>query len=386
MSGGGGSSTTVQKSDPWAGQQPYLSDVFSGAQNTYDQYAGNPSSSVAGFTPMQQQAMGLTQGVASGTNFGNASNVNNAAGNYTTNLLNGNYLNSNPGNASFSKFANGDMMNNPYMTGMANAAADSITRAYQNATAPQTASSFAGSGRYGSGAYQNAVSQNQQDLATQLGNSMNNLYGGMYQSNMGNMLQGAQGLSTNYNTASQQQLAGSANAPNIVNSVNSGISNLYNMGGNQQALQQQQINAPWQLLNNYSNLIQGQYGGNMSTQTPYYSNQLSGAMGGAMGGAALGSMLSSGSGWGTGAGAAAGGLMGAFSDRRLKTDIKKTGEILPNGLPVYKYRYIWDKPKTERIGVMADDVRKMVPEAVWRDSSGFDKVDYDMIGGANGSV
>ena len=377
MSGGGGSTTTVQKSDPWSGQQPYLENVFSGAQNAYNQYAGNPSSSVAGFTPMQQQAIGMTQGVANGTNFGNASGVNNAAGDYTKNLLNGNYLNANPGNAAFGKFASGDMMNNPYMTGMANAAADSITRAYQNATAPQTASAFAGSGRYGSGAYGNAVSQNQQDLATQLGNSMNNLYGGMYQSNMGNMLQGAQGLSGNYNTASQQQLAGSANAPNIVNSVNGAISNLYNMGGNQQALQQNQINAPWQQLNNFSNLIQGQYGSHVTSSEPYFQNQMAGAMGGAVNGAMLGSLTNSG--WGTGLGAAAGGLMGAFSDRRLKTDIKKTGEHLANGLPLYRYRYIWDSPKTERVGVMADDVRKMVPDAVWRDSSGFGAVDYAAV-------
>jgi hypothetical protein len=377
MSSGGGSTTTVQKSDPWSGQQPYLENVFSGAQNTYNQYAGNPSSSVAGFTPLQQQAIGMTQGVANGTNVGNAAGVNNAAGNYTTNLLNGNYLNSNPGNAAFGKFASGDMMNNPYMTGMANAAADSITRAYQNATAPQTASSFAGSGRYGSGAYQNAVSQNQQDLATQLGNSMNNLYGGMYQNNMSNMLQGAQGLSGNYNTASQQQLAGSANAPNIVNSVNGAISNLYNMGGNQQALQQNQLNAPWQQLNNFSNLIQGQYGSNVTASEPYFQNQMAGAMGGAVNGAMLGSL--SNSGWGTGLGAAAGGLMGAFSDRRLKTDIKRTGQHLANGLPLYRYRYIWDAPKTERVGVMADDVRKLVPEAVWRDPSGFDAVDYAAV-------
>ena len=377
MSGGGGSTTTVQKSDPWSGQQPYLENVFSGAQNTYNQYAGNPASSVAGFTPLQQQAIGATQGVANGTNFGNAAGVNNAAGNYTANLLNGNYLNANPGNAAFGKFASGNMMNNPYMTGMANAAADSITRAYQNATAPQTASSFAGSGRYGSGAYQNAVSQNQQDLATQLGNSMNNLYGGMYQNNMSNMLQGAQGLSGNYNTASQQQLAGSANAPNIVNSVNGAISNLYNMGGNQQALQQNQLNAPWQQLNNFSNLIQGQYGSNVTASEPYFQNQMAGAMGGAVNGAMLGSL--SNSGWGTGLGAAAGGLMGAFSDRRLKTDIKRTGQHLANGLPLYRYRYIWDTPKTERVGVMADDVRKMVPDAVWRDSSGFDAVDYAAV-------
>lgn len=303
----GGSTQTVQRSDPWSGQQGYLSNVFQGAQDVYSHQAANPSSSVAGFTPAQQQAMQLTQNVANGTDFGNASTVNNSAGNYTTNLLNGNYLNSNPGSAAFNKFASGDMMNNPYMTGMANAAADSITRAYQTATAPQTASAFAGSGRYGSGAYGNAVSQNQQDLATQLGNSMNNLYGGMYQNNMQNMLQGAQGLSTNYNTAAQQQLQGSMNAPNIVNSVNGGISNLYNMGGNQQALNQQQINAPWQLLNNFSNLVQGQYGGTMTSTQPYYQNRMAGGMGGAMGGAMLGSAFGP---IGMGIGALGGGLMG----------------------------------------------------------------------------
>ncbi|WP_296226910.1 tail fiber domain-containing protein [Ralstonia sp. UBA689] len=379
MSGGGGSTTTVQKSDPWSGQQPYLENVFSGAQNAYNQYAGNPSSSVARFTPMQQQAIGATQGVANGTNFGNAANVNNAAGGYTTNLLNGNYLNSNPGNAAFSKFSSGDMMNNPYMTGMANAATDSITRAYQTATAPQTASAFAGSGRYGSGAYQNQVSQNQQDLATQLGNSMNSLYGNMYQNNMSNMLQGAQGLSQNYNTASQQQLAGAANAPNIVNSVNSGISNLHNMGGNQQALQQNQLNAPWQQLNNFSNLIQGQYGSNVTASEPYFQNQMAGALGGAVNGAALGTAFGGGYGYGTGIGAALGGAMGAFSDRRLKLDVEATGEHLANGLPLYSFRYLWDEPNIRRRGVMADEVRKVAPHAVWRDPSGFDAVDYAAV-------
>lgn len=381
--GGGGTTSTVTKSDPWSGQQPYLQSVFGGAQNAYGQYASDPSSSVAGFTPQQQQAMGLTQNVANATNAGNAAAVNNAAGNYTTNLVNGNYLNSNPGNAAFSQFANGSMNNNPYMQGMANAAADSITRNYQTATAPQTTSQMEGSGRYGSGAMANAQSQNEQNLATQLGNSMNNLYGGMYQTNMANQLQGAQGLSSNYNTASQQQLAGSANAPNIVNSVNGAISNLYNMGGNQQALNQSQINAPWQLLNNYSNLIQGQYGGQTSTQQPYYTNQMAGAMGGAMGGAALGSMLSNGSNYGSGAGALLGGAMGAYSDRRLKSDIEPTGESLDNGLPLYRYRYLWDASHVRRMGVMSDDVRKIAPHAVARDASGFDKVDYDAIGGAH---
>ena len=307
-SGGGGNTTTVTKSDPWSGQQPYLSNVFQGAQNAYNQFSGNPASSIAGFTPMQQSAMGQTQNIANATNLGLSPAVNNAAGSYTTNLLNGSYLNANPGSSAFGKFANGSMMSNPYEAGALDAANNAITRAYQTATAPNTASAFEAAGRYGSGAYGNAVSQNQQDLATQLGNADASLVNSMYQQNMGNMLAGAQGLSQNYNTAAQQQLAGSMNAPNITNSINGALTNEYNMGGNQQALQQAQINAPWQMLNNFSNLIQGQYGGQSSTTQPYYQNQMAGAMGGAMGGAALGSMIMPGI--GTGIGAGIGGLMG----------------------------------------------------------------------------
>lgn len=367
--GGGGNTTTTTKADPWSGQQPYLQNVFSGATNAYNQYKNDPASSVAGFTPMQQQAMQATQGVANGTNFGNAAGVNNAAGSYTSNVLNGN-TSANPASSAFANFANGSMMNSPYQSAALDAANNAITRAYQTATAPQTASNFAASGRYGSGAYGQAVSQNQQDLATQLGNTDASLVNSMYQQNMGNMLAGAQGLS-------QQQAAALSNAPNTVNSINAAATNLYNMGGNQQALQQQQINAPWDLLNRYSNLIQGQYGGSSSTTQPYYQNQAAGALGGAASGAAMGSMFGP---WGTAIGGIGGGLLGMFSDRRLKADIKPTGERLENGLPIYRYRYVWDEPNVRRFGVMADDVRLSAPWAVWRDESGFDKVDYGAIG------
>lgn len=372
---GGGGGTTTTKADPWEGQQPYLRQVFSSANDTFQNQYGNPSASVASFTPAQQQAMGATQGIANGTNFGFSPTVNNANGNYTTNLLNGQYLNANPGSGAFSKFANGGMMSNPYQTGAVNAANDAITRSYQTATAPQTASAFEGAGRYGSGAYGNAVSQNQQDLATQLGNTDASMLSGMYQQNMQNMLAGAQGLSQNYNVASQQQLAGSSNAPNVVNSINAAGTNLYNMGGNQQALEQAQINAPWTLLNNYSNLIQGNYGG--TTSTPYYQNQMAGALGGAASGAMMGASYG---GIGAIPGAVIGGVAGYFSDRRLKVDIEPTGGRLENGIPLYRYRYLWDAPRTRRVGVMADDVRCIAPQAVSRDASGFDMVNYDALG------
>lgn len=62
-----------------------------------------------------------------------------------------------------------------------------------------------------------------------------------------------------------------------------------------------------------------------------------------------------------------------YSDRRLKTDVEKVG-TLDNGLPVYSYRYKGsDAPE---IGVMAQDVRKHNPDAVHRQPSGYDAVDY----------
>jgi hypothetical protein len=61
-----------------------------------------------------------------------------------------------------------------------------------------------------------------------------------------------------------------------------------------------------------------------------------------------------------------------FSDRRLKTDISRVG-ALDNGLPVYAYRYIDGGPV--HIGVMADEVQAVKPEAV-ADVGGFLAVNY----------
>ena len=69
-------------------------------------------------------------------------------------------------------------------------------------------------------------------------------------------------------------------------------------------------------------------------------------------------------------------LLSLWSDRRLKRDIKKIG-TLPSGLNVYSYRYVWGGP--EQQGVMADEVRAVIPHAVIEDASGFLKVDYSQV-------
>lgn len=81
-------------------------------------------------------------------------------------------------------------------------------------------------------------------------------------------------------------------------------------------------------------------------------------------------------------GAALGGLFGLAgslgsaaiaSDRRLKTEIKRVG-TLDNGLPVYSYRY--KSGGAVHLGLMADEVEKLHPEAVVEGHNGFKAVKY----------
>jgi len=82
--------------------------------------------------------------------------------------------------------------------------------------------------------------------------------------------------------------------------------------------------------------------------------------------------------WGTAANIfrAAGPTMMAFSDRRLKTDIEKIGER-EDGLGVYVYRYLWSPVRY--IGVMAQEVLKVKPEAVIHTPSGYMAVNYGAL-------
>jgi Chaperone of endosialidase len=65
-----------------------------------------------------------------------------------------------------------------------------------------------------------------------------------------------------------------------------------------------------------------------------------------------------------------------MSDRRLKKNIKALGTYL-KGIPLYEFEYLWSKAKY--IGVMADEVKKVMPQAVIRHESGFDMVNYGML-------
>ncbi len=72
-----------------------------------------------------------------------------------------------------------------------------------------------------------------------------------------------------------------------------------------------------------------------------------------------------------------GGGAGGPSDLRLKHEIQNVGE-LPNGLPLYRFKYTWSDK--EWVGVMAQDVLKVMPQAVSTGPEGYYRVNYRMLG------
>lgn len=63
------------------------------------------------------------------------------------------------------------------------------------------------------------------------------------------------------------------------------------------------------------------------------------------------------------------------SDRRLKTDVRRIGAW--RNLPLYLYRYVWGGPL--RLGVMAQDVIRVRPEAIVPMRGGYMAVDYGRL-------
>jgi hypothetical protein len=72
----------------------------------------------------------------------------------------------------------------------------------------------------------------------------------------------------------------------------------------------------------------------------------------------------------------------AFSDIRMKENINRIG-TLPNGLPFYNFEY---KPEFKdiaghgvHIGVMAQEVEMVQPEAVITNANGYKMVNYGAL-------
>ena len=149
---------------------------------------------------------------------------------------------------------------------------------------------------------------------------------------------GAMGLSSSLGSAGQQTAMAPGNQ--YMQGLASGAGTI--MQGNQMGIQGQ-----GQIMNTQANL----YGQKMAAQ-------------GEMMGAALG------------IGAA---FAGRPSDRRLKENIELVGRDERTGLPLYEFEYKGGDGRVF-LGVMADDVEKVYPEAVLEMSNGYMAVDYKLLG------
>lgn len=313
MSTGGGTTTTntVQNSAPWGPMQPYLTDLASQAQSLQASQQGQTAmpSSVAGFSPVTQQALDATaQRAMTGSPLVSAADqsANNlmtpgmAPGMATlTGQLSG-YAD--PGNA----YAMAGAGSNPALNQAANIlAANSgpnpyLDQMYQAASQPvidQVNAQFGLAGRTGSAA-------NQQELTRDLGNLAGNIYGSNYlaeqqlgqnaasqlasigqnlasrQLTAGNQLSAnalnqanisanaANALNSQYNTGNNLALSAAGLAPQLASLDYTDLQNLLNVGGAYDALNQNVLNnqlqqwqyaqqQPWNILNAYGGVVSG---------------------------------------------------------------------------------------------------------------------------------
>jgi hypothetical protein len=230
--------TVTNTTAPWSGQQPYLTFGFQQAQDLFNQGGPQyyPDSTLAPTSPYTSQALALEAQRAL-----NGSPLTAAAQADALGTAQGDYLGA----------------GNPYLQNMFTSIANTVT--------PSVTGAFEGAGRYGSGAYANA-------LASALTNNAGNLAYQNYGNERGNMLRA------------------DALAPSLAGQDYADIGQLAAAGDAQRQLAQQGINAsvdrynynqnlPYNTLANYMRMIQGNYGASSTQTMQNYANPIAGALG-----------------------------------------------------------------------------------------------------------
>lgn len=228
----GGSTTTVQKADPWSGAQPYLKDVMGQAQNWYNNAQDNsyyPGSTVVPFSDATNQGLNSIMSRAQ-----NGSPLIGAAQNELQKTINGGYL---------------DVTQDPaYQTMM-----DSVTN--------QVNSQFGAAGRTGSGA-------NAEALAKGITQGGSNLYDQERQRQIQSMLFAPTMANQDYYDANQMLGVGQAQENQAQQYIND-AQNRYNYNQN---LPLQNLQAYSSIINGYGGL--GSSGTSTQTQSAPQSNTL----------------------------------------------------------------------------------------------------------------
>jgi hypothetical protein len=175
-------------------------------------------------------------------------------------------------------------------------------------------------------------------------------------------LQGINLDQANRSAALQEQAYMQDRPLNLINALRSG--NQVQAPQFQQFAQQQQVQGP-----DYLNAANAQYGANIESSN---AQKAQGSGLGAVAGGIAGGMF------GGPIGASLGSSLGAglFSDERLKTNIKRIGTVDELGVGLYSYNYVWGGPT--HVGVMAQELEKVMPEAVF-EVDGYKAVDYGRL-------
>lgn len=308
MSSGGGSTTT--KSEPWSGQQPYLTDIFNNASNLYHDQSTwpgyYPGTTVAPFNPMELSSIQQQANVA----YGPASNMVAQGANAQNFLLGPSlYPQSNP---ALQQHAFGAAM--PDIWGL-------TTKAL-----PNVRSGAVQAGQYGGSRQGLAEANAIRDTMRTIGDESANIYNNAY------------------NTGLQGMVQAQARTPDVLASMFIPSQMMANAGsamrGMDQSFYDQYYNRwnynewlPYDMLGTFQNLVAGNYGGTSQSSGGQGTNplQILGTIG------QLGLL---------------GKALGLFSDRRLKKNIQRVGTTI-GGYPLYTWDYLWG---AKGIGVMADEV------------------------------
>ena len=264
--GSGGNTTTVQKADPWEGQQPYLKDIYAqtgglyGSGMGYTPYSGPR---VAGLSDIQRQGMETGyQNILSGNTPAQA------AGGMLNKTLQGDYL----GGA------------NPYLDQVFATSAQNVTDQFNRNILPSIKTAGVQSGMYDSSRQGIAEGLAAGEAQKNLAQLSANIYAPAYESERGRQIQAAT-LAPSLSNWDAQQLMG--------------------LGGIEQDMMQRELDAmqqywneyqqaPWSRLGSYTTNVMGMGtpGGTTSTtQGGAGGFSPTGMLGGAALGAGIGGML-----------------------------------------------------------------------------------------------
>jgi hypothetical protein len=331
-SGGSKTQTTTQKNDPWAGAMPLLNGAVTQIQGEFgtggpkyyggDQVANLNATQMAGIGGITKAAGGAARMANRGTSTLNG-------------IMNGGAL---------EQFTSGQP--NPYLGDLYQQGARGVT--------DDVNAQFSQAGRYGSGAQTNVLSRN-------LGDMWTNMASGAYENDRNRALSAAGQMDSN-------KLAATDRLSGMYDLSQRGNKDLIGAGSLLQNQQQNEIDAQmkaWDFNQNRNrNNIDwlrdsatqlGNVGGTQTGEgdNPNHKSAMDNILG-------LGSSL--GAAW-------------LMSDRRLKADIEPLGAD-SSGLNWYRYRYVWDEPGTERVGVMADEAPA---HAVAHHAHHFSAVNYGAL-------